>query len=264
MCKLHAQNLSYRTNGKLIIDDVSLTVNPGEVLALIGPNGAGKTTLLRLLGGELSPTSGTVFLDERPLASYSPKYLARQRAVMSQRAVINFDFTVQEVVMQGRHPHIQRGETPQDRAIVEQALTRTESLALQGRFYPTLSGGEQARVTFARILAQEASLLLLDEPTSALDLRHQQLVMMIARQWADEGKAVVVIVHDLNLAGTYAHRIGLLKDGRLLANGSPTEILTEANIQAAFNLPALIISHPHHHTPLVIPLPLMTEGNQTT
>ena len=256
---LSTHDLHYRIHNRTIIDDVNLKVKAGEVLALIGPNGAGKTTLLKLLSGELTPTSGTIKLHEKPMHSYPRKELARQRAVMSQRALINFDFTVQEIVMQGRHPHIGLGETDTDRQIVLESLARTETTTLQDRFYPTLSGGEQARVTFARILAQTTPLLLLDEPTSALDLRHQQLVMQIAYELAMQGKAVIVIVHDLNLAAGYAQRIAVLQEGQLAALGTPHEVLTQENIQQVFNLATLIIPHPQADCPLIVPLPLNGE-----
>lgn len=253
---LKATQLHYQINNRTIINDVNLSVEAGEVLALIGPNGAGKTTLLKLLSGELVPASGSVSLQDKSLASYARKELARLRAVMSQRALINFDFTVQEIVMQGRHPHIGLAETDTDRQIVQESLARTETTSLQERFYPTLSGGEQARVTFARILAQTTPLILLDEPTSALDLRHQQLVMRIAYDLAQEGKAVVVIVHDLNLAAGYANRIAMLQRGQVVALGTPQEVLTQENIQEVFNLSTLVIPHPQAPCPLIIPLPL--------
>lgn len=259
---LSTHDLHYRIHGHPIIDEVNLTVNKGEVFALIGPNGAGKTTLLKLLSGELKPTMGSVNIHGRPLATYSRKSLAQQRAVMSQRALINFDFTVQEIVMQGRHPHIGFMETDADRQIVEDSLIRTETTDLQHRFYPTLSGGEQARVTFARILAQTTPILLLDEPTSALDLRHQQLVMKISYELAQQGKAVLVIVHDLNLAATYAQRVGILQKGKLVANGTPNEVLTQETIQQVFNLSTLVMPHPQADCPLIVPLPL--NGEPTT
>ncbi len=253
---LKTAHLQYRVHNRTIIEDVNLSVETGEVLALIGPNGAGKTTLLKLLSGELIPSNGSIQLHDRPLNSYPRKELARLRAVMSQRALINFDFTVQEIVMQGRHPHIGFAETDADRDIVQDSLTRTETTTLQERFYPTLSGGEQARVTFARILAQTTPLILLDEPTSALDLRHQQLVMRIAHELANEDKAVIVIVHDLNLAAGYANRIAMLKDGQVAAIGTPQEVLTQENIQSVFNLSTLVMPHPQAACPLIIPLPL--------
>jgi iron complex transport system ATP-binding protein len=251
---LRAENLSYRINSHFLVRDVTLSLDAGEVFALTGPNGAGKSTLLRLLSGELPPTAGVVYLDDKPLNNYKPRELALKRAVMAQRALINFAFTVEEVVMLGRHPHIQRAETERDHQIVAEALQKTESSHLSDRIYPTLSGGEQSRVTLARVLAQETQLLLLDEPTSALDLRHQQVVMVVARELAARGMSVLAIVHDLNLAATYADRIGIMHHGYLEAVGTPDEVLTESIITSVFNVPVRVIPHPDLNCPLVLPL----------
>lgn len=253
---LSAKQLEYAINGKQLIHDVSLTVGSGQFFALIGPNGAGKSTLLRLLSGEFTPSSGTISLKGQPIDSYSRREMALLRSVMAQRETVSFDFPVYDVVMLGRHPHIQRNETPRDHQIVKQALRRTEASELSDRFFGTLSSGEQARVTFARILAQEAELLLLDEPTSTLDLRHQQLVMMIASEIAAQGGTVIAIVHDLNLAATYADQIGILKNGKLLAIGDPNQVLTESNLHQAFDLPTLVMPHPNQDRPLIVPMPL--------
>lgn len=253
---LETKSLSYAINGKTIINDVSLAVERGEVFALIGPNGAGKSTLLRLLSGELAPSQGTITLNNQSLSDYSRRQLALKRAVMAQRESVSFDFSVYDVVMLGRHPHIKRAETPHDREVVETSLKSTESAHLSDRFFATLSSGEQSRVTFSRILAQQTDLLLLDEPTSTLDLRHQQLIMMIAQSLARQGAAIVAIVHDLNLAAIYADRIGILRDGTWIDVGTPQAVLTEENLFTAFNLPTVVMPHPHYDRPLIVPLPL--------
>lgn len=253
---LSAQQVTYRINGKKLVHNVSLDIQAGEVLALVGPNGAGKSTLLHLLSGDFSPTSGAVLLDDKPLTHYAARDLALRRAVMMQGAGISFDFTVQEVAMMGRYPHQGFGAaaSDEDQQVVEAALQRTETDHLRDRFFATLSGGEAARVTLARVLAQETPILLLDEPTAALDLRHQQLIMKITRELAAAGAAILVVLHDLNLAALYADRVGMMLEGDLVALGTPNEVLTAAQIESVFDLPVMVLPHPKADCPLIVPL----------
>ncbi len=238
-------------NGRDLLHDISLDVHRGEIVALVGPNGAGKSTLLAVLAGDLPPRTGSVTLFERPLASYRARELARARAVLPQQSIIQFPFTAREIVRMGRSPH---GDMDDEVLAVEQAISRTDSSHIASRVFPTLSVGEQARISLARVLAQEAPLLLLDEPTAALDLRHQQLVMDIARELAESGVTIVVIVHDLNYAASFADRIALLQAGSLAAVGTPDEVMTEANLERVFECPIQVTRHPLQNTPLVLPL----------
>ncbi len=252
---LEARGVSFRAGAALLLDEVSVELRPGEVLALVGPNGAGKSTLLRLLAGDLAPATGQVLLDGAPLASYGPRALALRRAVMPQQTLLQFNFTAFEVALMGRSPHLgaSRGESEADLAIVREALARVDALALAGRAYPSLSAGEQQRVTLARVLAQQAPLLLLDEPTSALDIRHQELVMQIAREQAAAGGAVLIVVHDLNLAAACAGRVAVLQRGWLVACGTPWEVLTADLLARVFEHPLTVIPHPLGDRPLILP-----------
>lgn len=232
---LEARNVSFSIGDKLLVDGVSLVAHSGEVLALVGPNGAGKSTLLRLLARELVPTKGALHLGGRPMADYSARDLAKRRAVLPQQTVMQFAFSARDVVMMGRNPHIENGwPGPEDREIAERSMRRTETWEFRERIYPRLSGGEQSRVTLARVLAQDTPILLLDEPTASLDVKHQELAMQTARALAAEGACVVVIVHDLNLAAAYADRIALLHNARLVDCGSPTAILREEVLSEVF------------------------------
>lgn len=253
---LTAQNVSYRVNGSWLVENIDLRVQAGEFLALVGANGAGKSTLLKLLAGDLPPSNGSVMLQNIPLKKYAAHELALQRAMMAQQVQVSFDFTVQEVVMMGRHPHIRfgSGESRRDAEIVQQALETTETVHLKQRFFPTLSGGEQARVTLARVLAQDTPLILLDEPTAALDLRHQQLMMGLLKNLTAQGKAIVAIVHDLNLAAGYADKIGIVHGGKLVQHGAPADVLTEAVLQEVFALPVKVVDHPARDGKLILPL----------
>ncbi|HZQ35159.1 MAG TPA: heme ABC transporter ATP-binding protein [Dehalococcoidia bacterium] len=257
MPRLEARGVSYRAGEALLLDGVSIELRPGEVLALVGPNGAGKSTLLRVLAGDLAPTAGEVLLDGAALAAFSPRALALQRAVMPQQTVLQFSFTAFEVALMGRSPHLgtSRGESETDLAIVREALARADVLALAGRAYPSLSTGEQQRVTLARVLAQQSPILLLDEPTSALDIRHQELVMAIARERAAAGGAVLIVVHDLNLAAACAGRVAVLQRGRLVACGTPWQVLTAELLSRVFEHSIAVLSHPLDDRPLILPIP---------
>lgn len=252
---LEARAVSYAVNGKTLIAEVSLTLQPGEVLAIVGPNGAGKTTLLNVLTGDLRPDQGEVLLDGVALGQISNREQARRRAVMRQRFSISFPFTAMEVVLMGRNPHLRQRERDDDVAIARQALACTEALPFEMRTFPTLSGGEQTLVTLARVLTQTAPILLLDEPTAALDLRHQHTILRLARAVAAVGGSVLAILHDLNLAAVYADRIGLLSNGHLVALGTPWDVLDARHLTEVYQVQVVVQAHPTLATPLVLVVP---------
>ncbi len=249
---LRGDGLVFEVDGTRLVDGIDVELAVGEVLALTGPNGAGKSTLLRLLAGELDPTRGAVELCGRPLARLGHGERARLRAVMPQETVLQFAFTVREVVEMGRHPHRGAG-AERDGEAVESAMRWTEVQELEVRTFPTLSGGERSRTTLARVLAQEAPILLLDEPTAALDIRHQERAMTVARSFADSGGAVVAVLHDLNLAAAYADRIALLDGGRIAGLGSPWAVLREDLLGSVFGHPVTVTRSPSGDVPLVVP-----------
>ncbi|MEM1041057.1 MAG: heme ABC transporter ATP-binding protein [Bacteroidota bacterium] len=259
---LELRDLTYRIREKALVEGVGLALHPGEVVAAVGANGAGKTTLLRLLSGELTPTSGSVHLDGRPLADVDPERLARRRAVLPQQSALTFSFSSVDVVRLGRTPHATTGATDLD--IARAAMEAAGVAHLAAQRYPTLSGGEQQRVHLARTLAQiweadsdsdSGRYLLLDEPTASLDLAHQHAVLRIARQCAQAGFGVLAVLHDLNLAAQYADRIAVLRRGRLMAEGTPAGVLTAETIYDAFDIAVLIAEHPRVDCPLVVPIP---------
>lgn len=253
---LKATNLSLNLAGKALVDDVSFDVRQGEVVALVGPNGAGKTCLVKLLSGDVSPTKGSVQLMGRPLTSYSVKELAQRRSVMPQAAALSFPFTAAQVVLFGRNPHIdKRGETLKDHEIVRDALSDTEMSYFGERNYLTLSGGEKARINLARILAQRAPIVFLDEPISHVDPRHQHRTLRIAKGLAQGGASVVVVLHDLNLAATYADRVGVMSQGQLRAIGTPEDVLTENLLQDIFQVGFHRLDSPKQEHPLLTVVP---------
>lgn len=250
---LRGSGLTFEIDGRRLVDGVDIELAAGEVLAVAGPNGAGKSTLLRLLAGELEPTSGTVELNGRPLGDLHHHECARLRAVVPQDTVLQFAFTVREVVAMGRHPHRHNGGGERDREAIESAMRWTETLELHRRTYPTLSGGERGRTTFARVLAQESPILLLDEPTAALDIRHQERAMTVARSFADSGGAVMAVLHDLNLAAAYADRIAILHEGRVAGLGPPWAVFREDLLGSVFDHPVVVTRSPCGDSPLVVP-----------
>lgn len=252
---LHARNLSVRRGASLVLEGIELSLQPGQVLGVLGPNGAGKSTLLGALCGELPAATGSVTLDDRPLAAWPARERATRLAVLPQSSTLNFAFPVREVVAMGRLPH-DSGRL-RDAEIVTAALQAADATHLGERSYLTLSGGERQRTHLARVLAQlwpggAGQSLLLDEPTSALDPLHQHTTLQAVRDFADKGAAVLVILHDLNLAARYCDRVLLLQHGRAHALGKPAEVLQADALKAVFGLEVLIQRHPERGHPLIV------------
>ncbi|PYG00984.1 iron complex transport system ATP-binding protein [Georgenia satyanarayanai] len=237
--------------GATILDDVSLSVRAGEVVALVGPNGAGKSTLLGVLSGDVA-AGGTVTLAGRPLDRWTTTEAAMRRAVLVQRGTLSFPFTCRQVVEMGRAPWSRTPREDDDAATVAHAMGLTETTALAHRTFSSLSGGEQARVSLARVLAQSAGVVLLDEPTAALDLHHQELVLRLARDRAAAGDAVVVVLHDLNLAAGYADRVAVLDRGRVAAVGAPGEVLQPELLSSVYQHAVEVLPHPRTAAPIIL------------
>lgn len=249
---LVATDVSVTLDGRPVLRSVTLEVTAGEVLALVGPNGAGKSTLLSVLSGERHPDSGTVLLEDRPLASYSALELARQRSVLTQENTLSFPFRVREVLEMGRSPWARTSRLEDDERALASAAERADVADLLDRRFTELSGGERARVSLARVLAQDTAIVFLDEPTAALDLRHQEDVLRVARELASDGRAVVVVLHDLSLAGAAADRVGLLAAGRLVSLGPPATVLTASALSEVYGVRVEVIER--EGTLLVVPL----------
>jgi iron complex transport system ATP-binding protein len=239
--RLELENLSVGFKTAAVLAGVSLTVNAGELLVLAGPNGSGKTTLLKTIAGLQKPLAGRVLLDGRDTAPLGKRERAGKISLLFQGAVPGWPFTVREIVAQGRFPYrgVFGSERPRDGEAVNAAIGAAGLAGFEDRPVTELSGGEYQRVLIARAMAQEAKLLLLDEPANNLDPKYQFIVMTLLRSLCETGAAVLVSLHDLNLAEAYAGRIVLLSAGKIAAQGKPPEVLRKDVIGKVFDLPPL-------------------------
>jgi iron complex transport system ATP-binding protein len=260
---LTASNITFRVGNKPLISDVSVSFAPGRLHLIIGPNGAGKSTLVIVLARLLRAQEGNVQYDGIDVSNASEAELAKRRAVLSQAVEVAFPLTVREVVMMGRYPHFGGRPGPADETIVNEVMQHFDVTEFSERNYQTLSGGERQRVNFARVLAQlwrdgasatssPRRYLFLDEPLTFLDIRHQiDFLKKIQRFTAAPDVVTVGVVHDLNLAARFADQIVLLNEGRVVANGTPTEVLTAERIEAVFDVTPTFIPSEHSGVHLV-------------
>ncbi|AEH37960.1 heme ABC transporter ATP-binding protein [Halopiger xanaduensis] len=247
------ENVSHAFGDLQVLEDVSLTVDPGEFVGLVGPNGAGKTTLLRTISGALEPDSGTVEIDGTDVHDVSSRASSRLVAVVPQDTTLSFSFDVRDVVEMGRHPHRSRfvPPRPEDQAVVERALERTRTSEFADRPIDEVSGGQRQRVVLARAIAQATPALLLDEPTASLDVNHQVETLELVRELVSEGRTAVAAIHDLDLAARYCDRLVLLSEGTIAREGAPSEVLTSDALADAFDATAVVTENPITATPTV-------------
>jgi iron complex transport system ATP-binding protein len=253
-------SFSYQRRGASahrVLDRVSIDVERGTIVGLLGPNGSGKTTLVRVIAGMLRPHTGSVLLDGAPVSGMARRDLARRLAVVPQETQTTFDFSVIDMVLMGRYPHLGAFELEglADLDIAREALRATGTAALEARPFATLSGGEKQRVVIASALAQASDILLLDEPTTALDLGYQfEIASLLRRLNSERGTTMVVSTHDLNLAAAVCERIVLLKDGRVIAQGETATTLTAENIRLLYDVDADVQFHARAGHLTVVPL----------
>ena len=228
--------------GRAVLRGINFAARAGEVVGVCGPNGTGKSTLLRLILGLLRPQAGRVWLGGDPVAALDRREIARRAALLMQDSPLDLPLSVREVVALGRLPYLRRFETEReaDRAAIDAAMEITDTQVLADRRVTELSGGERHRVQLARVLAQDTPLMLLDEPTASFDVAHQLQALRLVRAAAARGRTVLVAMHDLSLAARNCDRILLLGDGRLQADGSPAEALTEENLARLFRVRARV------------------------
>ena len=264
---LTLQHLSLSYGSQKVLNDVSVAVNEGEFFIIIGPNGSGKTTLLKAACGAVRPQQGEVQVLGHPLQSYSGRALARIVAMVPQAAPADIPFTVAEVVLMGRSPHLPwlGLERQKDRETAQRAMHFTHVEHLAGRRLDQLSAGERQRVLIARAICQQPRLLVLDEPTSALDLAHQVQIMDLLEQLRnDEGTTVIMVSHDLNLAALYADRLLLMKQGNVVSLGEPARVLTFDTLEQAYGCVLLVDENPLKKVPRITLVPKKLLGVGTS
>ncbi|MGY1729559.1 ABC transporter ATP-binding protein [Geodermatophilus sp. SYSU D01062] len=255
--RLAAEGLRLAYDDRVVVDGLDLTLTDGSFTAIVGPNGCGKSTLLRALGRLLRPAAGQVLLDGRAIAKTPTREVARVLGLLPQTPVAPSGLTVADLVARGRHPHQSwlRQWSTADEAVVAEALTWTDMSDLADRPVDELSGGQRQRAWISMALAQGTDLILLDEPTTYLDLSHQiDVLELVSRLHAERGRTVVVVLHDLNLAARYAQRLVAMRDGVLVASGTPHEVLTEQLLADVFDLEARVVPDPVAGTPMVVPV----------
>jgi cobalamin transport system ATP-binding protein len=252
---LSIQSLTASYGIKIVLNQISLEVHPGEVVGLIGPNGAGKTTVMRAISGVLPIRSGQITVFGEDIAKFSASQRARYLAVVPQARRLPPDYTIWQTVLMGRTPYLGWLGKPSsvDRDQVSWALDRTGLKDLADRRADELSGGEQQLVLIARALAQNTPILLLDEPTAHLDLQHQSTILTLINELAHENQlAVLMSLHDLNLVSLFANRVALLSNGSIRAVGDPQHVFTYENLSAVYRVPVTILTHPNYGTPLIL------------
>lgn len=236
---ISVKNLYFGYNKRDVLRDISFDVNEGEFLSIIGPNGSGKSTLLKTLNHIYIPKSGEIMIKDLSIENYKKRDLAKYMAMVPQDTNIDFEFKVEEVVAMGRHPYQGRfqQESKEDKDIIYQSMELTNTLEIRDRYINEISGGERQRVFIAKALAQNPKIILLDEPTSHLDINHQMDVLnLLKRLNEDKGITVVLVIHDINLACRYSHRILLLKGGEIIGKGKPEDVITIANIESTYGM----------------------------
>ncbi len=258
MSLLSLNNVCIAPWGKRLLQGITFDLNAGSIVGIVGPNGAGKTSLLNAIVGDIPLHRGNLQLGSKALHTWPRRELARTMAYLPQLSLLNFPYTVEEVILLGRSPH----DTGHDRdnKILNEVLQLTDTHHLRSRLYTHLSGGEKQRVQLARIFAQiwqqdslRGKLLLLDEPTAALDIQHQQSSCAAIRKLADRGCAVVLVIHDFNAISALADQVVALNNGQQVAHGKPREVFTEQMFSDVFSAKVAIREHPYRDQPMIIP-----------
>nr|WP_284237888.1 ABC transporter ATP-binding protein [Paenibacillus glycanilyticus] len=254
--RLSAENVTIKYDERVISSNLSVKIPDGSFTVIVGPNACGKSTLLRTLSKLLKPSAGQVVLDGKGITTYKSKEVARILGLLPQSSTAPDGITVANLVAHGRYPYQSfiKQWSDEDEAAVQSAMELTDTLEISHRYVDELSGGQRQRVWVAMVLAQQTPILLLDEPTTYLDIAHQIELLELFKDLNLQGRTIIAVLHDLNHAARYANHIIAMKNGQMIAQGDPREIVTEQIVEEVFGLKCKVIDDPVSHTPLVVPL----------
>lgn len=254
--RLLTERITIKYDNRVISEDLSVEIPHGSFTVIVGPNGCGKSTLLRTLSNLLKPSAGKILLDGKDITTFKAKEVARKLGLLPQSSTAPDGITVANLIAHGRYPYqtLFKQWTEEDEIAVMNAMRLTNTSDLSHRYVDELSGGQRQRVWIAMVLAQQTPMFLLDEPTTYLDIAHQIELLELFKELNQQGNTLVAVLHDLNHAARYANHMIAMKDGQIMAQGDPREIVTEKLVEEVFGLRCMIIDDPVSHTPLVVPL----------
>ena len=243
---LKIDNICYSIGEREILKNISFQCKEEEIIGIIGPNGSGKTTLLKTINGINQIKSGNIFFNERNIREYKEKELAQNISFMNQNTNLGFDFPCVDVVVLGRYPYLERFQEygKKDREIAERYMQLTDTLKFKDKSILELSGGERQRVLFAKVLTQESKVMLLDEPSASMDMMYEDELFKIVKKMQEEKKTVIAVIHNLRIAIKYCTRLILLSNGKIVADGTPKEVITEENLNKVYGINAKIYKNP--------------------
>lgn len=259
---LKGEKLRFNRGKRLILKSMDISLEKSQFIGLIGPNGTGKSTLLRLMAGLMKPNAGTIFFKNQSISEMTALEVAKAITYMPQSTVLDYEFTVSQVVLMGRHPHRKKWQFSQkdDEQQAEKAIKQTGIYHLRDRYITSLSGGERQLVFLAKAIAQQSEVILLDEPTSDLDIYHQVQIAEVIRELVKEGKAVLAAIHDINLATRYCDQLVLMGNGELVARGTPEEVITVQNLMRVFQTHTYTYNDSYIGKRQIIPYAVDTNG----
>lgn len=266
MFAIEINNIEFGYRESLVLKGISFNIEKGEFVSIIGPNGSGKSTLLKTLNNLYIPKNGSISVDREEIDSYKKKDLAKKIAMVPQDTAIDYEFTVEDIVMMGRNPYKGRfqKDTDEDYKIVYEALEMTNTLYLKDRLITEISGGERQRVVIAKALAQKPSIILLDEPTSHLDINHQMDILNLLRRLNKEkGTTIILVIHDINLASRYSDKIVLINHGKIQGIGTPEEVITINNMESTYNMKVAIEKNKYTDAPYLTPIEIRKKQNNS-
>lgn len=262
MYALQLNNIFFSYRDTPVLKGISIDVEKSKFVSILGPNGSGKSTLLKTINNIYTPEQGSISIEGKNISLFKPKELAKKIALVPQDTIIDYDFTVKEIIMMGRHPYKGRfqRENEEDFRIVENVMKMTNTYEIKDRFITEISGGERQRVIIAKALAQDPSIILLDEPTSHLDINHQMDILNLLQKLnREKGTTIILVIHDINLAARYSDEIILIDEGIVIGAGKPEDVITLKNMEKAYNIKVAIDKNKYTNATYLTPLEILTK-----